>query len=234
MRTSLPFKLLFISSALFGLIAVSARPQASAIYGRVEFRGAAPAPAYNDNFLAYRPPRSHQAAKSSPGPPLAVVYLEDREGKLAPSPHQAPAAIDQRNESFLPRILAVQTGTRVDFPNSDPIYHNVFSLSKGKRFDLGRYPRGESRSVIFDREGLVRIFCEIHSHMSAFVLVLPHPYFATTDGSGDDAGSYRIDNIPAGNYGVVVWNDHFRPARRLVEVSGSDEIQLDFVLQRLR
>ena len=80
-----------------------------------------------------------------------------------------------------PHILAVQQGTQVDFRNSDAIYHNVFSFSKTKRFDLDRYPKGRSRSVVFDRLGVVRVFCEIHSHMSAFVLVLPHSYFATTD-----------------------------------------------------
>ena len=79
--------------------------------------------------------------------------------------------MDQRNETFLPRLLAVQTGTTVDFPNSDSTYHNVFSLSRARRFDLGRYAAGKTKSVRFDRPGVVRVFCDIHSHMSAFIVV---------------------------------------------------------------
>src|SRR3982750_209726 len=126
----------------------------------------------------------------------AVVYLES-----APSPafdEREPGRLqmDQRNETFYPHILAVTVGTVVDFPNSDSTYHNVFSLSKAKRFDLGRYARGKSKAVVFDKPGVVRVFCDIHSHMSAFVLVFNHPYFAISDGDG----RYRIDNLSAGTY----------------------------------
>ena len=96
----------------------------------------------------------------------------------------------------MPYVLAVTVGSTVDFPNSDRIYHNVFSLSKPRRFDLGRYPRGQSRSVRFDRPGVVRVFCEIHSHMSAFILVFAHRFFAVTDAEG----RYRIDDVPPGTY----------------------------------
>ena len=90
--------------------------------------------------------------------------------------------MDQRNETFVPHVLAITVGTTVDFPNSDNIYHNVFSLRRPRRFDLGRYAAGRSKSVRFDRPGIVRVFCEIHSHMSAFILVFNHRYFAVTDG----------------------------------------------------
>src|SRR5256885_9303531 len=106
------------------------------------------------------------------------------------------ARLDQRHETFVPHVLAIMAGTVVDFPNSDSTYHNVFSLSKTQRFDLGRYPQGHFKSVRFDRPGVVRVFCDIHSHMSAFILVFSHPYFATTDTDG----RYRIDNIPGGTY----------------------------------
>ena len=102
--------------------------------------------------------------------------------------------MDQRNETFVPHVLAVTAGTVVDFPNSDRIYHNVFSLSKAARFDLGRYAAGHSKSVRFDQPGIVRVFCEIHSHMNAFILVFGHPFFAMTDADG----RYRIDNVPPG------------------------------------
>jgi hypothetical protein len=98
-------------------------------------------------------------------------------------------------------VLAITVGTVVDFPNNDAIYHNVFSLSKTKRFDLGRYAAGHSKSVRFDQPGIVRVFCDIHSHMTAFVLVFSHPFFAVTD----EDGSYRIEEVPAGNYTVTAW-----------------------------
>ena len=111
--------------------------------------------------------------------------------------------MDQRNETFVPHLLAVTTGTVVDFPNSDRIYHNVFSLSKVARFDLGRYAVGRSKAVRFDRPGIVRVFCDIHSHMNAFILVFSHPFFAVTD----TEGRYRIDRVPRGTYSVIAWQE---------------------------
>ena len=122
------------------------------------------------------------------------MYLESAPQAAFETPTPGRARLDQKNETFVPYVLAVTVGSTVDFPNSDRIYHNVFSLSKPKRFDLGRYPRGQSRSVRFDQPGVVRVFCEIHSHMSAFILVFAHRYFATTDAEG----RYRIDGVPPG------------------------------------
>jgi len=203
-----------------------ARSQDTAtLSGRVEFRGFARTPSYRDDFYSYRPP---SASGHRPDPLRAIVYLEG--DNLEPAAETPPAVIDQKDEMFVPHILAVQRGTRVDFRNSDALYHNVFSFSKTKRFDLGRYPKGRSRSVAFDRLGVVRVFCEIHSHMSAFILVLPHSYFATTDASGD----FRIANIPPGRYDVVVWGDPFRPVRREVQFQSGGSIEMDFVLEPTR
>jgi plastocyanin len=137
----------------------------------------------------------------SPRDRRAVIYFEtaprgafeDRE-----SPH---ATLDQRNEAFVPHLLAITVGTVVDFPNSDRTYHNVFSLSKTKRFDLGRYGTGRSKSIMFDRPGIVRVFCDIHSHMNAFILVFNHRFFAVTDADG----RYEIDGVPAGTYTLSAW-----------------------------
>jgi plastocyanin len=130
-----------------------------------------------------------------------VVYLESAPRGAFEDREPGRAILDQRNETFVPHVLAVTVGTVVDFPNSDKTFHNVFSLSRAKRFDLGRYAAGRSKSVRFDRPGLVRVFCDIHSHMNAFVLVLSHPFFDVTDGDG----RFRIDNVPAGTYTVVGW-----------------------------
>src|SRR5262249_176065 len=133
----------------------------------------------------------------------SVVYLESAPRGAFEQVEAAHAVMDQKNETFVPHVLAITTGSTIDFRNSDHIFHNVFSLSKVARFDLGRYALGKSKAVRFDRPGLVRVFCDIHSHMSAFVLVFNHRFFAMTD----TEGRYHIDNIPPGNYSVIAWNE---------------------------
>ncbi|MFN8060613.1 MAG: hypothetical protein U0Q12_15775 [Vicinamibacterales bacterium] len=158
-----------------------------------------------------------------------VVSL-DLPDTYAPAPPAGHATMDQRNETFVPRVLAITVGTVVDFPNSDPTFHNVFSLSRARRFDLGRYPAGQSKSVKFDRPGVVRVFCDIHSHMSAFILVFSHRYFALADADG----SFRIDNVPAGAYTVNVWNDVL-PAQQhkvIVPPRGATELRVTLTRDR--
>jgi plastocyanin len=166
--------------------------------------------------------------RDAPDRRRSVVYLEEAPQAAFETPAPGRARLDQKNETFVPYVLAVTVGSTVDFPNSDRIYHNVFSLSKAKRFDLGRYPRGQSRSVRFDRPGVVRVFCEIHSHMSAFILVFAHRYFSVTDGEG----LFRIEGVPPGAYTLAVWNDGEVRARRDVRVAGAgDVVERDFVVE---
>ena len=170
----------------------------------------------------------HHGPRDAPDRRRSVVYLEEAPQAAFETPAPGRARLDQKNETFVPYVLAVTVGSTVDFPNSDRIYHNVFSLSKAKRFDLGRYPRGQSRSVRFDRPGVVRVFCEIHSHMSAFILVFAHRYFAVTDGEG----RYRIEGVPPGAYTLAVWNDGEVRTRRDVRVAGAgDVVERDFVVE---
>lgn len=130
----------------------------------------------------------------------------------------------QKDERFLPHVLPVVKGTRVEFPNEDDVYHNVFSLSSAATFDLGRYPRGTSKSVTFTNTGTVQVFCHIHSDMSAVVLVLDNPYFSTPTA----AGRYAIDNVPAGDYTVVGWHERARPIVQHVHVGDGETAKLDF------
>ena len=158
----------------------------------------------------------------------SVVYLEAGPLGAFEDRERRQAFLDQKNEACYPYVLAVQAGTTVYFPNNDRTYHNVFSLSKAKRFDLGRYPRGQVKTVTFDRPGVVRVFCDIHSHMSAYILVFAHRFFTTTD----DSGAFRIDAVPPGSYSVAVWTDGQVRATRALHIG--DEVETlgeDFVVE---
>ena len=158
---------------------------------------------------------------------MSVVYLETAPRGAFEQNEPGRAVMDQRNETFVPHVLAITTGTTVDFPNSDRIYHNVFSLSKTHPFDLGRYAVGRSKSIRFERPGIVRVFCDIHSHMNAFILVFSHPFFSVTDAEG----RYRIDNIPPGSYTLVAWNEGVAAESRAVIVSDGGSTEADFALR---
>src|SRR3974377_550595 len=118
-----------------------------------------------------------------------------------PPPTGPPPRLVQRKKSFSPHLLVVPVGTAVDFPNHDPFFHNVFSLFEGKRFDLGLYEAGATRTVVFNRVGISYIFCNIHPEMSAVVIALKTPYY----GISDRAGTIAIPNVPAGRYELHVW-----------------------------
>jgi plastocyanin len=147
----------------------------------------------------------------------AVVYLDTAPRGAFELDEAARASIDQRDQTFVPHVLAITVGTTVDFPNSDLVFHNVFSLSRARPFDLGRYSRGHSKSVRFDSPGVVQVFCDIHSHMSAYILVFAHRYFAVTDA----AGRYSIGHLPPGSYTVAVWHEGDVRETRVVTVPGS-------------
>ncbi len=157
----------------------------------------------------------------------SVVYLDSAPRGAFEQVETPRAVMDQRGERFVPHVLAITTGTIVDFPNSDRIYHNVFSLSKTRQFDLGRYAVGHSKPVRFDRAGVVRVFCDIHSHMNAFILVFSHPFYSLTDNDG----RYRIDNVPPGSYNVIAWNEGVSSEARPVIVPDGGVGELDFTLR---
>ena len=195
-----------------------------ALRGRVEIRravsAAVPRASVADNDILVKAPDFTDRLRS-------VVYLETAPRAAFEQIEPGHAVLDQRNETFVPHLLAITTGTTVDFPNSDRIYHNVFSLSKTKTFDLGRYAAGRSQSVRFDRPGIVRVFCDIHSHMNAFILVFNHRFFSVTDADGH----YRIENIPPGTYNAIAWNEGLASEPRSATVPDGGSAELDFQIR---
>ena len=163
-------------------------------------------------------------------PPLAVVYLE---GEFPPAPATAsdassappPARIVQRDLTFIPGLLPVRTGTRVEFPNEDATYHNVFSFSPAKRFDLGRYRADETPPAqLFDRPGLVTLRCDIHKHMRAAILVLDTPHFVVTD----PEGNFQLPALPPGRYTLKAWLDSRTTLARPVEITPGQTLRVEF------
>jgi plastocyanin len=158
---------------------------------------------------------------STPSNISAVVWLSP----TVPDPSAiAPVhtTLRQKNKAFEPHLLAVPKGSTVDFPNLDPWFHNVFSLFNGKKFDLGLYEAGTSRTVHFDREGVSYIFCNIHPEMSAVVVVVASPYYAVASRTGD----FSVAAVPPGRYTLHVWSENSVPETlaglsREVEVSGT-------------
>ena len=142
-------------------------------------------------------------------PPVAIVFLEGP-GTAAAARKAQTVRIRQNGYQFRPSILAVQTGTTVEFPNEDDEFHNVFSYSKTKRFDLGRYRKDEpAKLASFDKPGLAKIYCEIHQHMRCLVLVVDTPLFTTTDAKG----RFKMTGVPAGDYTMKA----FLPSEKTVE-----------------
>jgi hypothetical protein len=139
----------------------------------------------------------------------AVVWLVPANRPLSPAAlgPRHPQLI-QKHKSFIPHLLVVQAGSAVDFPNEDPFFHNVFSLFDGKRFDLGLYEAGKTRTVLFDRPGICYIFCNIHPEMSAVVVVLATPYF----GISDNLGQINIPGVPPGQYEMHIWDERALPS----------------------
>lgn len=154
--------------------------------------------------------------QATPAPTSSVVGFVYLEALRRSRPLSGPPVLAQRGQNFVPALLAVPSGVEVAFPNEDPVLHNVFSYSKAKRFDLGRYGKGKSKSVRFDKPGVVRIFCDVHSNMSATILVVDSDYIAPLAPDG----RFVLEAVPDGQYELVVWQAEGAERRQSVGVRG--------------
>ena len=204
---------LSIASLLAAFVAAPAgqAPETGSIAGHVTLTSrikgrALPSTAYPTRAIGAHDPTSLPEIKN------VVVYLKDVafRGTLPTS----TAELRQEHETFIPHVLAVTKGSAVDFPNDDPIFHNVFSLSSAATFDLRRYPRGQSRSQTFAKAGIVKVYCNIHSHMSATILVMDNPYFTIPALDG----TFAIANVPPGEYTLIGWHERVGERRASVRV----------------
>ena len=210
------FRSSFVFVAVIGMLPESSFAQAT-IEGRVELPKTSAAPVMIKRYEIVT-----NGGIIATKPPLAVVYLE---GSFPKRNSTAEKQVVQRDLNFVPAILPVQTGTKVAFPNLDDTYHNIFSFSPAKRFDLGRY-RGDERpipSVVFDVPGLVTVRCDIHEHMRALILVLDTPHFVLSDAEG----RFRLSGLPSGHYKLKAWLSSRVTLERPVELTGGSTLNVN-------
>jgi plastocyanin len=204
-------------NTVVALLPISVLAQAT-VEGRVELPKSHSAPVMAKRYEIV----THSGVLSTQ-PPLAVVYLVGSFPKRSSPPARQVA---QKDLTFVPSLLPVQVGARVEFPNLDDTYHSIFSYSPAKRFDLGRY-RPEERPIpsqVFDTPGLVTLRCDIHDHMRGLILVLDTPYFVVT---GAD-GRFRLSRLPAGHYTLKAWIDSKTTRERPVELKSGETLHIDF------
>jgi len=183
---------------------------------------------------AYPTRRVNKLAARSSEIRNVIVFLRD----VAPStrsarsgsgvPTLAPSRIEmvQQDEAFVPRVLAIPRGSTVDFPNADPFFHNVFSLSRSATFDLGRFPRGDRRSRTFTQAGLVKVYCHLHSHMTASIMVFDHPHFTMPAANG----TFVLDDVPTGEHRLSAWHERIGESAKPIVVEPGRTIRVEFSL----
>ena len=208
---------LLLLSTLLSATPVALRADAT-IEGRVPLPKTRSAPVMNRRYEIVA-----KGGVLSTNPPLGVAYLEG----AFPKPATPPIAqMAQKDLTFVPTLLPVQVGTKVEFPNFDETYHNIFSYSPAKRFDLGRY-RPDEKPVpaqFFDVAGLVTLHCDIHEHMRALILVLDTPHFVITEPDG----RFKLSGLPAGRYTLKAWVDSKTTLERAVELTDGETLRVDF------
>ena len=211
------FRCLLLFAAMIGSVPESSFAQA-VIEGRVELPKTSAAPVVIKRYEIVT-----MGGVLATKPPLAVVYLEGSFPKRTATPEKQMV---QKDLTFVPALLPVQAGARVAFPNLDDTYHNIFSFSPAKRFDLGRY-RSDERpipSVLFDVPGLVTVRCDIHEHMRALILVVDTPYFVMSDAEG----RFRLGGLPPGRHTLKAWLSSKTTLERPVELTSGSTLRVNF------
>ncbi len=170
---------------------------------------------------------SRQVNRKTPAPSeIANVVVFVKDAPAEPDLPVTRASISQRDEAFVPRVTAVTRASTIEFPNFDPYFHNVFSLSRGATFDLGRFRNGEKRERPFPRAGMIKVYCHIHSEMAATIMVFDHHLYATP---GAD-GAFAIDGVPPGPYRLSAWHERIGETTLPVNVVSGESATVEFAL----
>jgi plastocyanin len=223
------FKKLYAFVAI-GVLAVAAQSQD--ITGTILIKKKLTKPSVTTSVSVYQRGTAVQLGKETEEDPLAferarvVIYLEGPGPSSADGKNHTALQIEQVDRRFSPDLVVAPIGSTVTFPNMDPIFHNIFSLSKPKSFDLGSYDKGETRSVMFPKPGIVEIYCHLHPNMAATVVVTPNRWYAKSD----RAGQYRIPDVPPGKYTVVAWHKSAGFFRKTIEVPDGHNAVADFFI----
>jgi len=224
--SSRPVRAVVFGAAIVAVALIARVPMTAATpVGRVEgvVRLVAPTDppivsgAYPSRRVSRPAPRSSEISN-------VVVFIKD-----APRATSLPvtrARMMQQDEAFVPGVVAITRGSTVDFPNADPYFHNVFSLSRGGAFDLGRYPRGQSRSYAFNRSGLIKVYCHLHSHMAAAIMVFDHQHFTVPETNG----SFVLADVPTGEWRLSAWHERIGESQKAIQVQPGRTVRVEFAL----
>jgi len=218
---------------LIAIVALAASAQAQSITGTIRIEKKLTKRRVTPSVSIYQRGAAVELGKDAKEDPLdfersrVVIYLEGSGPASIDSASPVKLKMQQLDRRFTPDLLVVAAGSTVSFPNMDPIFHNIFSLSKPKTFDLGSYDKGETREVVFPKPGIVDVYCHLHPNMTATVVVTPNRWYARSDRSGH----YEIQNVPPGNYTVVAWHKSAGFFRKSILVQSGHDSVADFFIR---
>jgi plastocyanin len=216
-------------AAVFIVLSLSVSLPAASIEGTVVIKKRLTKPRVTASLPLYERGTPVELDSDPATDPLAyersrvAVYVE---GSFPPSPASPVAKMEQTGRRFSPELLVIEAGSRVAFPNGDPIFHNVFSLSKPKIFDLGNYPKGDTRVVTFSQPGIIYVNCHLHSNMTGTIVVAPNRWHTTVDRSG----AFVMDDMPPGTYTVVAWHKAAGFFREAVRITPGQVGKVEFLI----
>jgi plastocyanin len=223
----------FIGTTVLVLSVLGMTSSAQDISGRIVIKKRLTHRSVTASVSVYQRGTSVKLGKAADEDPIAfersrvVVYLE---GSVAGNPDAAaapgPTDIQQINRQFVPDLAVVPVGATVSFPNMDPIFHDVYSLSRSKSFDLGAYDKGQTRRVTFTKPGVVEVYCHLHPNMAATIVVMGNRYYAQPDRNGQ----YHIPNVPPGHYTLVAWHKTAGFFRKAIDVGPDQTTTADFLI----
>jgi plastocyanin len=217
---------------LAAMIALTVSAQAQNITGTIRIEKRLTKQRVTPSISVYQRGAAVELGKDAEENPLdfersrVVIYLEGVDPAGISPADPATLKIQQLNRRFSPDLLVVPVGSTVSFPNMDPIFHNIFSLSKPKSFDLGSYDKGETREVRFPKPGIVEVYCHLHPNMEATIVVTPNRWYAQSD----KAGQYRIPDVPPGRYTVVAWHKSAGFFRKSILVESGHDSEANFFI----